>query len=208
MTDSQSPTPLPDAQRDPPASRPPAPPIAPDGPPPGSPPPALPPRRPEPRRDAGWVAGLFLVGLGALLLVGREVPDAGRYVVLVVGLGLLVLFAANREYGVLVPGCIVTGVGLGIVLASEYTGEVGGALFMLSLGGGFLAIWVIGGLFRLSEHHGWPLVPGLILGSIGAATAAGERGRPAADAIATGWPLVLVLIGLWLVGQALLARRT
>lgn len=207
MTDPQAPTPAPDATREPPVAPPPAPPSA------GTPPAhgwqpgdarSYPRRR---RGDQSWVAGVILVGIGLLLLVGREVPDVGRYVVLVVGLGLLLLFLATREYGALVPACIVTGVGAGIVLAAEYQDRLGGGLFMIALGSGFLAIWVVGGLFRLAEHHWWPLIPGLILGSIGAATAMEDRGRPVADAIATGWPLVLVLIGLWLVGQTLIYRR-
>ncbi len=203
MSEPQAPLPQVEAERVPSGAPPPAPPKL-DVPPGASPP--LPAGRPRWRNDAGSVAGLVLIGVGMLLLFGREIPDLGRYFVLVVGLGLLALFVATREYGALVPACIVTGVGAGIPLAAAYPGRLGGGLFMVAFGTGFLAIWLLGGLFRLREHHWWPLVPGVILGSLGATSAAGERGRPLADAIATGWPIALVLIGLWLMSQAMLRR--
>lgn len=209
MTDPQAPVPTPDAPLEPPSAPPPAPPST------GSTGAGQPGHwqpgdsRAYPRRggDRSWVVGVVLVALGILLLLSREIPDVGRFVVLVVGLGLLLLFLATREYGALVPAGIVTGVGAGIVLASEYQDQLGGGLFLISLGSGFVAIWVLSGLFRLREHHWWPLIPGLIMGSIGAATVLEEPGQPAAEAIATGWPIVLVLIGLWLVAQTVLNRR-
>ncbi len=166
---------------------------------PGSPPAPGSPTPPTGRRrggDASWVGGLVLITLGVLLLVGQTVPDLGRYVTLIVGLALLVLFVVTRQYGFLVPGCIVSGVGLGIVLASEFPGRDGGAYFLLSMGSGFLAIWAIGWLLRLPERHWWPLVPGGILTSIGAVTASGERPREIFD---LAWPIVFVVVGVLIV---------
>lgn len=158
------------------------------------------------RPNAAWIAGLVLIAVGGLALLGRWVPDAGEYIVLAIGLVLLVVFLVTREYGALVPAGIVTGIGAGIPLATAYVGELGGGLFLISMGAGFVAIWVLSLLFRLPEHHWWPLVPGLILGTIGASLTAGERGQGIADAIATGWPAVLVIAGVLMLIQAVRNR--
>lgn len=197
-----------------PASRPPiapdsgqpAQPVAGPGSGPGGPPAGWPPGafqaqgvRPagRPSSDTGtWVAGLVLVAIGGLLLLGRWVPDAGEYVVLAIGLVLLVVFFASGEYGFLVPGGIISGIGAGIPLATAYEGQLGGGLFLIAMAVGFLLIWILGLLFRVREHHWWPLVPGLILGTLGASLTAGERGRGIADAIAAGWPALLVVAGV------------
>ena len=173
----------------------------PGGPPAGWPPGAFQAQRVRPAgrpsSDTGtWVAGLVLVAIGGLLLLGRWVPDAGEYVVLAIGLVLLVVFFATGEYGFLVPGGIISGIGAGIPLATAYEGQLGGGLFLIAMAVGFLLIWILGLLFRVREHHWWPLVPGLILGTLGASLTAGERGRGIADAIAAGWPALLVVAGV------------
>jgi hypothetical protein len=145
-----------------------------------------------------WLAGIVLVALGAFLLLGRWIPDVGQYAVLGIGLIMLIVFFATDEYGFLVPGGIVSGIGAGIPLSLAYAGQLGAGLFLLAMGAGFLLIWVLAMMFRLPERHPWPVVPGLVLGTIGAALAAGERGQGVADAIATGWPVILVLAGLML----------
>ena len=176
---------------------------------PGSWPPGTvpPPSAGAPRGAAGtsagtWIAGLALIAIGGLLLLGRWVPDAGQYVVLAVGLVFLAVFFVTGEYGFLVPGGIVSGVGAGIPLSIAYPGELGGGLFLMALGVGFLLIWGIGLLFRVREHHWWPVIPGLVLGTIGASLAAGERGQGIADAVSTGWPVILVIAGLILLAGA------
>lgn len=153
-----------------------------------------------------WLGGLVLVALGAFLLLGRWIPDVGQYAVLAIGLVMLVIFFATDQYGFLVPGGIVSGIGAGIPLSVAYGGRLGGGLFLLAMGAGFLLIWVLAMLFRLPERHPWPVVPGLVLGTIGAALAAGERGQAVADAIATGWPVILVLAGLVLMVGSLRRR--
>lgn len=49
-----------------------------------------------PRRES--IVGLVLIGIGALLLAGRSVADIGDYVTLMIGLGLLAIFAVTRAY--------------------------------------------------------------------------------------------------------------
>jgi hypothetical protein len=162
-----------------------------------------PPRPPGSGFDRSQVVGgVVLVAIGALLLFARSFQDIGRYIPLGVGIVLLVAFLLTRQYGFLVPGCIVSGVGVGILLVSADPSGTRGTLFLVSLGLGFIAIWVIGLVFRLSEHHWWPLIPGSILTTIGALVYAGSG---TADLL-NYWPVVLVVIGVIVLAQAFVTR--
>jgi hypothetical protein len=158
------------------------------------------------RRDAGdgsWVGGVVLITIGVAFLLGQLLPNAGRFVPLLVGLSFLAVFLATRNYGFLVPGGIVTGVGVGIVMAMEDQGRVGGGLFLVSLGLGFIGIVILGALFRLRENHPWPLVPGGILCTIGLITLAGTR---YGDVARYAWPIVLIGLGVLFVLRGVLRR--
>ena len=161
----------------------------------------------EPRRERrgneGLWLGAILIGLGALLLAGQVIPGAGRYVVLVIGLALLAGFFATRGYGFLVPGGIVTGVGVGILL-TEANPSAGG-LFLLSLAAGFASIWVLGAMFRLREHHWWPLIPAGILATIGVVSLI-DQGGQFRDLSRIAWPIALVVIGALIVLRATTRR--
>jgi hypothetical protein len=149
------------------------------------------------------IAGLILVVVGGLLLAGQWWPDVGRYVPLAVGLGLLAAFVVTRQYGWLVAGCIVGGVGVGVVLASSTSGNTAGGWMLVALGGGFLAIWVVSLVLRLAEHHWWPLIPGGILSVVGVLVMAGGEARRLLE----WWPIILVLIGVVILIQAFTSRR-
>jgi glucan phosphoethanolaminetransferase (alkaline phosphatase superfamily) len=149
------------------------------------------------------VGGMVLVIIGVALLLAQLAPQLGQYIVLVVGLGLLAIFAFTRAYGALVGGAIVTGVGAGVAIAASTTGDVSGAAVVLSLGLGFVAIWAVSYLLRMAERHWWPLVPGTILGSIGGALLLGG----AAQNLIAFWPVALIALGVLVIGRALMASR-
>jgi hypothetical protein len=150
------------------------------------------------------IGGFVLVVIGVAALAAQYWPDAGRYVPLVIGLGLLALFAANRSYGALVGGSILTGLGAGVVAAQfvdNSSGNVEGAIVVLGLGLGFIAIWALAQLMSLKERHIWPLIPGMILVLVGSGLLldllSGDAARyfvPAA-VIAVG---LLVMLAGWL----------
>jgi hypothetical protein len=193
--------PQPVGGREVPPSPPPAPPIAPPvGPMPSATPPA---HGRGDVRDGSWIGGVVLITIGVAFLLGQLLPNAGRFVPLLVGLSFLAVFLVTRAYGFLVPGGIVTGVGVGIVLAMEDQGRVGGGLFLVSLGLGFIAIVILGALFRLRENHPWPLIPGGILCTIGLVTLAGTR---YGDVARYAWPAVLIALGLLFVLRGFLRR--
>jgi hypothetical protein len=188
----------------PPPGSPPREPAAPGyGVPPGYPPPAAKERR-APRSDpGGLVAGLVIAGLGLFFLAGQLEPDIGRFVTLFIGLALLAVFVVRREYGFLVPGSILTGVGIGIALQPNTTADTEGGVTLLALAGGFLGIWVLGSLYRLPQNHWWPLIPGGILTLIGLV----QLSRADVGGAIRLWPIVLIVLGAIVVGRAL-QRRT
>ena len=146
----------------------------------------------------GIVLAIILIAIGVGALAMQANPEAGSWIVLIVGLGLLALFAFLREYGALVPGGIMTGLGAGIAIAetSAVSGDQSGGIIVLGLGLGFVSIWVIGGLTHVKEHHPWPLIPGGILTTVGAALLIGG----AMEELLRYWPVALIaggLIVLW-----------
>jgi hypothetical protein len=148
------------------------------------------------------VAGVVIAGLGLFFLAGQLEPDIGRFVTLIIGLSLLVVFVLTREYGFLVPGSILTGVGVGIVLDSVASGQAESALMMLAIAGGFLGIWLIGSIFRLPQNHWWPLIPGGILTLIGLV----QMTRTDVVSALRFWPVVLIVLGAFVLAGAITRR--
>ena len=148
------------------------------------------------------MAGLVIAGIGLFFLAGQLEPDIGRFATVFIGLALLAVFVVTREYGFLVPGSILTGIGIGIVLDSAASGEVESGVMMLALAGGFLGIWVIGSIYRLPQNHWWPLIPGGILTLIGMV----QITRTDAAETLRLWPIVLIILGAFLLAKAI-ARR-
>jgi hypothetical protein len=171
----------------------------------GPPPPYLPPGAPRRRKrtpasdPGGLVAGLVIAGIGLFFLAGQLEPDIGRFVTMFIGLALLAVFVVTRQYGFLVPGSILTGIGIGIVLDGAASGQAEAGVMMLALAGGFLGIWVIGSIYRLSENHWWPLIPGGILTLIGMVQV---TQTDVAGALRL-WPVVLIVLGAFLLAKAL-----
>ena len=148
------------------------------------------------------MAGLVIAGIGLFFLAGQLEPDIGRFVALFIGLALLAVFVVTREYGFLVPGSILTGVGIGIVIDSAASGDAESGVMMLALAGGFLGIWVLGSVYRLPQNHWWPLIPGGILTLIGLV----QLGRTEVTGAMTLWPVVLIIVGALVLGRTITRR--
>ena len=149
------------------------------------------------------MAGLVIAGLGLFFLAGQLEPDIGRFVTLFIGLALLAVFVVRREYGFLVPGSILTGVGIGIALEPATSGDTESGVMMLALAGGFLGIWVIGSIYRLPQNHWWPLIPGGILTLIGLV----QLSRTDVEGALRLWPVILIVLGALVLGRTI-TRRT
>jgi len=142
------------------------------------------------------VAGGVLIVLGAMFLLGQWMHVGGEGVVALIGVAFLAAYAFTGQYGFLVPGGIMTGLGIGIISENRLEGE--GAPVLLGLGLGFAAIYVIH-RFRDGRWAAdwWPLIPGGVLVVIGLFLAAGQAGL--LGAVGRWWPLILILIGLYMI---------
>ena len=120
-----------------------------------------------------------------------------------IGIVLLLLFAVSRNPGTLIGGGIVTGLGAGVLVAANTTGDIAGAAVLFGLGLGFVGVWLVGTLLRIPETKVWPLIPGAILVVIGFVVLAGPE---AAEALSWLWPVALVGAGVVVIVAALVGR--
>jgi len=140
-------------------------------------------------RRSRVISGVTLIAIGLLLLWLNSIEDIGQSVVFyIVGSLFLGAYLYSRSYGLLIPGCLLLGLGTGSFLARFDTIEEPS---MVGLGAGFIAIFVIALLYE-KRSHWWPLVPGGIL-----LVNAFAIGAQLMDFLFRGgWPLVLVVIGI------------
>ncbi|HXF82458.1 MAG TPA: hypothetical protein VNN19_06880 [bacterium] len=144
------------------------------------------------------VAGVVLIVLGALFLVAQWMGVGGEGVVALIGIAFLTAYFLTRHYGFLVPGGIMTGLGIGIIYAQRL--QVQGAPVFLGLGLGFIAVFLLGRLRGRWAADWWPLIPGGILAAIGLLLAADQAGL--LRMVGRWWPLVPIALGI-----GLLTRR-
>lgn len=150
-----------------------------------------------------WVGGAVLIAIGAGLLLGQLSGDAGQFILVGIGIVLLLLFAVSRNPGTLIGGGIVTGLGAGVLVAANTSGDIAGAAVLFGLGLGFVGVWLVGTLLRIPETKVWPLIPGAILVVIGFVVLAGPE---AAEVLEWLWPVALIGVGVVVIGAALLGR--
>jgi hypothetical protein len=140
------------------------------------------------------VAGLVLIVIGAIIVISRLVPGTGQYVLLAVGITCLVAFLLTREYGWAVAAGIISGFGVGVILSSLYADPTDGMAFMLSVAGGFAAVWILGFAADPPERNPWPLVPAVILAAVGISIITDMPGL--VDWVIVAIAVILVLVGL------------
>ena len=154
------------------------------------------------------VFAVILIAVGIVGLAARfwqPSADMGGWIVAAIGLGFLAGFAGTRHYGYLVPGGIMTGLGIGIVFSQTiaWTSSEGeGGAVVLGLGLGFISIAVIGNVVRLDRSSWWALIPGGILGTVGTALLVGNGAVELLD----WWGVGLIAIGLFIVWRAFMTR--
>jgi hypothetical protein len=156
------------------------------------------------RRDQ-WVGGAVLIAIGAALLLGQVVGETGQFILLGIGIVLLILFAVSRNPGTLIGGGIVTGLGVGVLVAANTEGDIAGAAVLFGLGFGFLGVWLIGTLMKIKETSLWPLIPGGILVAVGVIVLAGAEGAQNLELL---WPVLLIGLGVIVLVAALRKRGT
>lgn len=140
-------------------------------------------------RDRTLLATI-LIGAGVLFMLGQFsfFPGFGDMVLLLIGgIFMYAYFTTKPGYriGFLIPGAILTGIGLGQFISSLPGMEMlfGGNITAITLGLGFCAIWFF------ERIHWWALIPGgiILLGGLSTIFRVGAL-----------WPLVLIGLGLYL----------
>jgi len=139
-------------------------------------------------------AVLILLGIGILALQYLEgLSEAVFFFVL--GAAFTAGYIYVRAYWMLIPGCILMGLGLGSVGEGLFTSF--DEIFLVGLGVGFIAIYVIQFIFE-GRAFWWPLIPGAVLILIGIIESFEDLGR----FLALAWPALLVLLGLLILAGA------
>ncbi|MEM9773416.1 MAG: hypothetical protein AAF902_02465 [Chloroflexota bacterium] len=145
-------------------------------------------------------SGLGLIGLGVIFLVSQYVEFDGRFFLSLLGLGFIGWALLTRKQGLLIPGGILSGIGLGIVLsesafAVRFEGDMEGSLFFLGFAAGWASIIVLTKLF-FNEFQWWPLIPGGIMALIGIGIMTDGVLLDIIGSVGQWWPVILIVIGL------------
>lgn len=150
-----------------------------------------------------WVGGVILITIGLFLLASEVFqPDWGAAIPLGLGLIFLLWGSLVRKVGLLIPGGILSGIGVGALLIegpfSALAEATSGGLFLLCFAGGWALITVTSALFT-HKTAWWALIPGGILALFGGALLIGGPALRALELLGQGWPIILILVGLYLV---------
>ncbi len=139
---------------------------------------------------------IVMITVGMVLFLGRLFPDPGALtggmVLLTIASCFLFFSFWRRVYGLLIPGCILAGLSVGVTFA----GVTSGVSVLWGLALGFLSIMFVGrALFN--QHSPWPAIPAVILFAVGTIVAVANA--PAIFAGSLVWlPLLLIGAGLYL----------
>ena len=154
----------------------------------------------EPNRGQ-LVTGAILIVLGVGLFALQFAEGLSESVVLFLIGGLFVAgYLYSRAYGLLIPGCILIGLGLGMVGGGtlDSLDEAGEErLILLGLGVGFVALYVIPLVYQ-RKNIWWPLIPAAVLIVVGIV----QGNKDLEQLLEVAWPLIIVFIGLLILAGA------
>jgi hypothetical protein len=147
------------------------------------------------RRTHGVVIGVVLILLGVATLLQRWF-DIGNFVVLMLGLGMLAWGSVSHRTGWIIPGGVLTGIGLGI-LATEGPWQIPAAgqngVFLLCFAFGWFLIVILTALFTCTQW--WALIPGGIMALIGGGILV-TNGNVRWEDLNLVYAAILIVIGL------------
>jgi hypothetical protein len=151
------------------------------------------------------VAGGVLLAVALFALISPYLPRAvtGQLFPALLGVAFIVWAALARTSGLLVPGGILVGVGVGAWLQPQF----GPAAFLLSMAGGFLLISVLSlALFGAKKNTWWTVWPALGLGFAALAAGGGPEVRELFRQLRDVWPWALLIVAAGLLWSGLRQR--
>ncbi len=161
------------------------------------------PQVPSERRKA-VIGGMLLIAIGLLVLVAQNLQTETLGLLFLPALGGIFLMAgiAARQVGFLIPGGILTGIGVGAILEQSSriadNGTAQGGAFLLGFAGGWFLITVLSLIFTRYPQW-WPLIPGTIMALIGGGLLIGGAAWNVLEFVGRWWPLALVALGLLII---------
>lgn len=155
-------------------------------------------------RMSNLLPGAALISIGILSLAGQflDIEWIGQFFLLALGAIFLVWGLLSRTFGLIIPGSILAGLGTGIFLVSGPLSSVPElttpAILLLSFAGGWLLMSLLS-LLTSDGFQSWPLIPAAIMSLIGGAFLMGEEALKALSYVGQAWPVVLIVIGLYII---------
>lgn len=143
------------------------------------------------------LAAAILATVAVVALVSQHVTFSWRGgILLPMGLAFLVWAALARSPGLLVPGGVLSGLGVGLTLQPTH----GVSALLFGLAGGFLLVAALSPLLEKRRGQWWPFFPAAGLVLAGLVTKAGPDVREWLRSAAPYWPFVLIGVALvlWL----------
>ncbi|MBV9789208.1 MAG: hypothetical protein JOZ51_13585 [Chloroflexi bacterium] len=147
--------------------------------------------------------GLVLVGIGLMIFLVNRL-DLGVMLFPLLGGSFLLWGVLSRAAGPLVPGGVLSGIGLGVVLKSQFgqlmSDEHAGGLFLLGFAVGWLIITLLSRI-ATDDPQWWALIPGGIMATVGGAVLLGGVWLDLLSWISAAWLSGLSLVGgVWPLG--------
>ncbi len=157
-------------------------------------------------RRGALVGGALLIAIGLLVLLAQNIKTEALGLLFLPALGGLFLVAGivGRQAGLIIPGGILTGIGLGAIFtqnpALAATPTAQGGVFFIGFAVGWFLITVLSKLFT-HDTQWWPLIPGAIMALIGGALMLGGAALNVLEFAGRWWPLILVALGLIIIAR-------
>lgn len=149
------------------------------------------------------VAGIALIAIGLLALLAQLTNWSilGWMVLPTLAVIFLTWGLLTRNFGLIIPGGIVGGLGLGLfTMVGPFSDLFAGlqpGVFMLSFAAGWALITLLSPITS-NRVHWWPLIPGAVIGMVGLFLLGGRFTWAVMQLMGYGWALILIGIGVYL----------
>jgi hypothetical protein len=140
-------------------------------------------------------AGVILILFGAATLLQRWF-NIDSFIVLLLGLFMLVWGSVSRRTGWIIPGGVLTGIGLGILVMEgpwQFPAVDQNAIFLLCFAFGWFLITILTAIFTCTQW--WALIPGGIMALIGSGILISNEALPWED-LNLVYAVALIAVGL------------
>jgi protein-S-isoprenylcysteine O-methyltransferase Ste14 len=156
------------------------------------------------KKNAGVIAGAMLILIGVLAFAAQFVDFNGALFLGGLGLIFLAWGLLTRNFGLLIPGGVLGGIAAGVYLIEGPYASVNdpaqGGIFLLAFAGGWVLISLLSIVTEgLKGWQVWPLIPAAVMAAISAGLMGGEPGLKALEYVGKGWPVILLVVGLYLI---------